>query len=58
MGNHKFELPDGSYLVLDTEDYIEYITKINETLSSISIIHIYINSINNGLLLKIKTDIS
>ena len=50
MWNDKFELPDGSYFVLDIQDYIikEYETIPNNP------IHIYINRINNRLVFKIK----
>ena len=37
----------------DIQDYIEYIIKKHETLT-IPPIHVYINRINNGLVLKIK----
>ena len=36
------------------KDYIEYIIKRHETLTSISPIHVYINRINNRLVLKIQ----
>ena len=47
--NNKFELTDGSYSVLDIQDYIEYIIKKREMLTKISPIHIYINRNNNRL---------
>ena len=31
--NDDFELPDYSYLVLDIQDYIDYIIKTHQTLS-------------------------
>ena len=49
---YKFGLPNGSYSVLDIEDYIEYILKKRETLSTAPPIHIYINRINNRLVFK------
>ena len=49
-----FELPDGSYSASNIQDYIEYIKKKYETLTSIPPIHIYINIINNRLLFKTK----
>ena len=52
--NDEFELPDGSYSVSDIQDYIEYITKKHETLTTILPIHVYINRINNRLVFKIK----
>ena len=47
--NDEFELPDSSYSVLDVQDYIEYIGKTHEALTSIPTIHVYINRINNRL---------
>ena len=52
--NDEFPLPDGSYSVLDNQDYIRYIIKQNETLTTISRIHVYIHRINNRLVFKIK----
>ena len=49
-----FELPDGSYSVSDIQDYIEYIIKKHETLTTIPPIHIYINIINNRIVFKIE----
>ena len=53
--NDESELPDGSYLVSDVQDYIDYIMKDenHETFSNPPI-HIYINKINDRLVLKIK----
>ena len=45
--NLEFELPDGSYSVSDIQDYIEYIIKKHEKLTTITFIHVYINRINN-----------
>ena len=52
--NDKFELPDGSYSVSDIQDYIEFIIKKHETLTTILPIHVYINRINNRLAFKLK----
>ena len=52
--NDEFELPDGSYSVSDIQDYIEYIIKKQETLTTIPPIHVCINRINNRLVFKIK----
>ena len=52
--NDEFELPDGSYSVSCIQDYIEYIIKKRETLTTIPPIHVYINRINNRLVFKIK----
>ena len=51
--NDEFELPDGSYSVSDIQDYIEYIIKKHEALTTIPRIHVYINRINNRVF-KIK----
>ena len=52
--NDKFEFPDGSYSVLDIQDYIKYIIKKHETLTTIPPIHVCIDKINNRLVFKIK----
>ena len=54
MWNDEFELPDGSYLVSDIQDYIGQIIKKHKELPTNPYIHIYINRINNRLVLKIK----
>ena len=54
--NDEFELPDGSYSLLDIQDYIEYIIKNHETLTAIPPIHFYINGINDRLMFEIKDD--
>ena len=54
MSNDDFELPDGSYSVSDIHDYIKYIIKKHETLTTNPPIHMYINRINNRLMFKIK----
>ena len=54
--NGEFELPGGSYSVSDIQAYIEYIIKMHETLTAIPPIHVYINRINNRLVLKIKDE--
>ena len=50
----EFEFPDDSYSVIDIQDYIEYINKKHEILTTSPPIHVYINRINNGLVFKIK----
>ena len=52
--NHEFELIAGSYSVSDIQDYIEFIIKKHEPLTTISPIHVYINRISNRLVVKIK----
>ena len=50
----KFELPDGSYLISDIQDYFEYILKKhNENVDNPSI-RIYVNKIENRITFKIK----
>ena len=52
--NDEFELPDGSYSAPDIQDYIEYIIKKHETLTTIPPINVCINGINNRYVFKIK----
>ena len=52
--NEEFELPDGSYSVSGIEDYIKYIIKKYETLTTIAPIHVHFNRTNNRLVFKIK----
>ena len=52
--NNEFELADGFCSVSDIQDYIEYIIKKHEKLTTIPPIHVYINRINNRLVFKIK----
>ena len=53
--NDKFELLDGSYSVIDIQDYFEYILKkIGENTNNPSV-RIYINKIENRIIFKIKT---
>ena len=52
--NDEFELPDGSYLISDIQDYFEYILKKhNENIDNPSI-KIYVNKIENRITFKIK----
>ena len=53
--NEIFDLPDGSYNILEIQDYIEYITKKNETTGETAPILIYANTITNRIVFKIKT---
>ena len=53
--NETFDLPDGSYNIRKIQDYIEYIIKKHETISETAPILIYANTINNGIVFKIKT---
>ena len=54
--NDEFELPDGSYAMSDIQDYIEYIIKNHETLTTIPPIYVYIHRINNRSVFKIKDE--
>ena len=54
--NDEFELPNISYSVSNINDYIEYIIKKHETLTTIPPIHAYINKINSRLVFKIKDE--
>ena len=56
--NDEFELLEGSYSVSDIQDYIEYITKKHEILSTNPYIEIYINRIKNRVIFEIKNDIN
>ena len=47
-------MADGSYSLSDIQDYIEYIIKKHNTLTSIPPIHVYIDGINNKLVFKKK----
>ena len=52
--NDEFELPSGSYSVWYFQDYIKYIIKKHETLSTTPPIRVYINRANNRLVFKMK----
>ena len=53
--NEEFELPDGSYSILDIQDYFEYILKKHETVTDNPSIRIYINKIENRITFETKT---
>ena len=53
--NEKFDLPDRSYNISETEDYIEYIIKKHQTIGENAPILVYANTINNRIVFKIKT---
>ena len=48
-------MPDGSYNIPKIQDCIEYIIKKHETIGENAPILIYANTINNGIVFKIKT---
>ena len=51
--SEEFELPDGSYLVSDIQDYFEYIQKKHSENVDNPPIRIYINKIENRITFKI-----
>ena len=53
--NDEFELPDGSYLISDIEDYFEYIFKRHGEKIDNPSIRIYVNKVENRITFKIKT---
>ena len=53
--NEEFELPDGSYYVLDIQDYFEYILKKHGEKTDNPSIRIYVNEIENRITFRIKT---
>ena len=50
----EFELPDGSYSILDIQDYFEYILKKHSENVDNPSIRIYVNKIENRITFKIK----
>ena len=56
--NDKFELPDGSYSVSDIQDYFEYILKKHGENTDKLSVQIYVNKIENRVILKIKNGYS
>ena len=52
--NDTFDLPDGSYSIVDIQDYFEFIIKKQETLTGNPPIWIYPNKIKNRVVFKIK----
>ena len=52
--NETFDLPDGSYSIVDIQDYFEFIIKKHETFENPPI-QIYPNKIRNRIVFKIKT---
>ena len=53
----KFELPDGSYLISDIQDYFEYILKKHNENADNPSIRIYVNKLENRITFKIKKNI-
>ena len=54
--NDTFDLPDGSYYIVDIQDYFELIIKKHETLTENPPIQIYPNKIKNRIVFTIKTN--
>ena len=52
--DENLELRDGSYSVLDVQDFLEYIIKKRRTFTDESQIQIYMNEIQNRITLKTK----
>ena len=52
--NEEFKLPDGSYSVLDIQDYFKYILKKHGENTNKPSIQIYVNKIENRITFKIK----
>ena len=53
--NDEFDLPDGSYSVVEIQDYFEFIIKKHETLAENRPVQIYSNKIKNRVVFKVKT---
>ena len=53
--NDEFDLPEGSYIESDIQDYFEYILKKNGENIDDPSIRIYLNKIENRITFKIKT---
>ena len=53
--NDTFDLPDGSYLISDIQDYFKFIIKKHESLTENPPIQIYPNKIKNRIVFKVKT---
>ena len=53
--NDTFDLPDGSYSIVDIQDNFQFIIKKLETLTKNLLIQIYPSNIKNRIVFKIKT---
>ena len=53
--NDTFDLPDGSYSIVDIQDYFEFVIKKHKTLTENLPVQIYANKIKNRIVFKIKT---
>ena len=54
--NESFDVPDGSYSIAAFQNYFEYIIKKHETITTTSRVIIYVNTINNRTVFKIKSE--
>ena len=54
--NDSFDVPDGSYSIAAFQNYFEYIIKKHETITTTSRVIIYVNTINNRTVFKIKSE--
>ena len=52
--NETFDLPNGSYSIVDIQDYFEFIIKKHDSLSGNPSIQIYPNKIKNRIIFKTK----
>ena len=53
--NDTFDLPDGSYSISDIQDYFEFVTKKQETLTENPPVQIYPSKIKIRIIFKLKT---
>ena len=53
--NDEFDLPDGSYVISDIQDYFKYIIKKHETIADNPSMQIYVNKFKYRIVSKIKT---
>ena len=53
--NHEFDLPDGSYSIVDIQDYFEFIIKKHEILTKNPPVQIYPDKIQNRIVFKVTT---
>ena len=50
----EFDLPGGSYSIVDIQDYFEFIIKKHKTLTENPPVQIYPNKIKNRIVFKVK----
>ena len=53
--NDTFDLPDGSYSIVDIQDYFEFIINKHKTLTENPPVKIYVNKIKKRIVFKIKS---